>query len=195
MLTRTGTVFTVFFLLGCASTEPTDAFDGDRVDGATGAENPDTSTSGREAGPELRRDAGPHDPDVTGDAGPDDPDVRDASISSEASSPDSGGTTPASPECDALEVCCKAIGEPGTHSGCRSVVDLDMNDLCRRIHGDYQSMGWCSEGTSCATLAACCPSLMPSDGWRPTCERTTRDNNETQCARVLGGYQMGGYCR
>lgn len=151
-------------------------------------ESPDAGEEPDDAGAHRSDASSPRDASRSDAGGGEDGGIAssDAGIEGDAS------TGPS--ECDALGGCCARIGEPGTRSGCETVVSLDMGSLCGRTLGDYRGAGWCTDGTACVTLGACCPSLMTGEGWRPTCERTARENNDMQCQRVLGGYRMAGHC-
>ncbi len=139
--------------------------------GTSGHEGDDSSGGGGGTGDAGRSDAGHHDGGKS-DAG-------------------GGGGTGAS--CTALSACCNDLGSQMA-GGCMSIVSSGYEASCASALSSYHSGGYCTGGTHCATLASCCPSLPPGQGWQDTCNYYVDLNNDPQCESLYGTYQTDGYC-
>lgn len=79
-------------------------------------------------------------------------------------------------------------------SGCEAVVSEANESTCASTLSSYQSGGYCTGGTQCATLSGCCATLPPGPGWADTCNQQVGIGNDSACGSLFGTYKNDGYC-
>lgn len=185
------------FMLACAQDD----------DGGDELGAPQTSSAAAETTTTAPADDGDEDgsssdaPATDGSSSSEDGEDDHAADETSSGSASDGSTTAsddaaddgASAECMELMACCDQLGAD-IYTGCATVVDLAMPDLCSSTLDTYHGEGYCTGEPYCDELADCCPELPPGQGWQDTCTYYADLGNQPQCAMLIGDYQMSGYC-